>query len=214
MTNSLIPLNMQNKEFDMLMSLYKKAEEEILQKLNIIKEYLKEIYEYDVINHIVSRIKSPNSILNKMKKKHYNMTYKELIENVNDIAGIRVICAFKNDIHKVRNIISNIPNTRILKEKDYIKNPKKSGYMGYHIIMETLIKYEEENIPIKVEIQLRTMAMDFWATAEHKMKYKTKNKLSNKDSKKIEIYAKIINIIEDKMTRIYQKQKNLHNYLS
>lgn len=209
MTNSLIPLNIQNKEFDMLMSLYKKAEEEILQKLNIIKEYLKEVYEYDVINHIVSRIKSPNSILNKMKKKHYNMTYKELIENVNDIAGIRVICAFKNDIHKVRNIISNIPNTRILKEKDYIKNPKKSGYMGYHIIMETLIKYEEENIPIKVEIQLRTMAMDFWATAEHKMKYKTKNKLSNKDSKKLEIYAKIINIIEDKMTKIYQKQKNL-----
>lgn len=209
MTNSLIPLNIQNKEFDMLMSLYKKAEEEILQKLNIIKEYLKEVYEYDVINHIVSRIKSPNSILNKMKKKHYNMTYKELIENVNDIAGIRVICAFKNDIHKVRNIISNIPNTRILKEKDYIKNPKKSGYMGYHIVMETLIKYEEENIPIKVEIQLRTMAMDFWATAEHKMKYKTKNKLSNKDSKKLEIYAKIINIIEDKMTRIYQKQKKL-----
>lgn len=204
--NSLIPLNTKNKEFSTLMELYDKARSDILEKLNIIKEYFKEIYEYDVINHITSRIKTPESILKKMQKKHYELTYKDLIENINDIAGIRVICTFKDDILKIRKIIGKMPNVRIIKEKDYIKNPKKSGYMGYHIILENYIKYDDTYVPIKVEIQIRTMAMDFWATTEHKIKYKKNHKLSTKDSKKMEIYAKIINILDDKIMKIYQKQ--------
>ncbi len=204
--NSLIPLNTKNKEFSTLMELYDKARSDILEKLNIIKEYFKEIYEYDVINHITSRIKTPESILKKMQKKHYELTYKDLIENINDIAGIRVICTFKDDILKIRKIIGKMPNVRIIKEKDYIKNPKKSGYMGYHIILENYIKYDDTYVPIKVEIQIRTMAMDFWATTEHKIKYKKNHKLSTKNSKKMEIYAKIINILDDKIMKIYQKQ--------
>lgn len=204
--NSLIPLNTKNKEFSTLMELYDKARSDILEKLNIIKEYFKEIYEYDVINHITSRIKTPESILKKMQKKHYELTYKDLIENINDIAGIRVICTFKDDILKIRKIIGKMPNVRIIKEKDYIKNPKKSGYMGYHIILENYIKYDDTYVPVKVEIQIRTMAMDFWATTEHKIKYKKNHKLSTKDSKKMEIYAKIINILDDKIMKIYQKQ--------
>ena len=204
--NSLIPLNTKNKEFSTLMELYDKARSDILEKLNIIKEYFKEIYEYDVINHITSRIKTPESILKKMQKKHYELTYKDLIENINDIAGIRVICTFKDDILKIRKIIGKMPNVRIIKEKDYIKNPKKSGYMGYHIILENYIKYDDTYVPVKVEIQIRNMAMDFWATTEHKIKYKKNHKLSTKDSKKMEIYAKIINILDDKIMKIYQKQ--------
>lgn len=141
-----------------------------------------------------------------MKKKNYELNYKNLIEYINDIAGIRVVCTFKDDIFKVRDIIRNMPNTRILKEKDYINNPKKSGYMGYHMVVETIIKYEDDYIPIKVEIQIRTLAMDFWASAEHKMKYKTKAKISHKDSKKLAWYAKIINKIDESMMKIYQKQ--------
>ena len=94
------------------------------------------------------------------------------------------MCTFQDDIFRVRDIIRSMPNTRIIKEKDYITNPKKSGYMGYHMIIETMIEYEGDIIPIKVEIQIRTLAMDFWASAEHKMKYKTKVKLSNRDSPK------------------------------
>lgn len=197
---------MENKEFEMLMSLYENAKNDIVQKLTIIQEYLKEVYEYDVVNHITSRIKTKESIVGKMKKKNYDMTYNELIEKVNDIAGIRVICTFKSDIYKVIKIIHKIPNIRILKEKDYIKNPKKSGYMGYHIILEDFIQYDDTYIPIKVEIQLRTMAMDFWATTEHKIKYKKKYELSSKDSKKMKIYSKILNIIDDNIMRIYEKQ--------
>ena len=205
-SSALIPLNMENKEFEMLMSLYENAKNDIVQKLTIIQEYLKEVYEYDVVNHITSRIKTKESIVGKMKKKNYDMTYNELIEKVNDIAGIRVICTFKSDIYKVIKIIHKIPNIRILKEKDYIKNPKKSGYMGYHIILEDFIQYDNTYIPIKVEIQLRTMAMDFWATTEHKIKYKKKYELSSKDSKKMKIYSKILNIIDDNIMRIYEKQ--------
>lgn len=197
---------MENKEFEMLMSLYENAKNDIVQKLTIIQEYLKEVYEYDVVNHITSRIKTKESIVGKMKKKNYDMTYNELIEKVNDIAGIRVICTFKSDIYKVIKIIHKIPNIRILKEKDYIKNPKKSGYMGYHIILEDFIQYDDTYIPIKVEIQLRTMAMDFWATTEHKIKYKKKYELSSKDSKKMKIYSKILNIIDDNIMKIYEKQ--------
>lgn len=207
-SSALIPLNMENKEFKMLMSLYENAKNDIVQKLTIIQEYLKEVYEYDVVNHITSRIKTKESIIGKMKKKNYDMTYNELIEKVNDIAGIRVICTFKSDIYKVRKIIQKIPNIRILNEKDYIKKPKKSGYMGYHIILEDFIQYDDTYIPIKVEIQLRTMAMDFWATTEHKIKYKKKYELSSKDSKKMKIYSKILNIIDNNIMKIYEKQLN------
>ncbi len=205
-SSALIPLNMENKEFEMLMSLYENAKNDIVQKLTIIQEYLKEVYEYDVVNHITSRIKTKESIVGKMKKKNYDMTYNELIEKVNDIAGIRVICTFKSDIYKVIKIIHKIPNIRILNEKDYIKNPKKSGYMSYHIILEDFIQYDDTYIPIKVEIQLRTMAMDFWATTEHKIKYKKKYELSSRDSKKMKIYSKILNIIDDNIMKIYEKQ--------
>ena len=137
------------------------------------------------------------------------MTYNDLIEKINDIAGIRVICTFKSDIYKVIKIIHKIPNIRILNEKDYIKNPKKSGYMGYHIILEDFIQYDDTYIPIKVEIQLRTMAMDFWATTEHKIKYKKKYELSSKDSKKMKIYSKILNIIDDNIMKIYEIESKI-----
>ena len=204
--SGLVPLNVEKKEFNMLMSLYQRAQIDILDKLGALQEYFNNKYNYEVINHISSRIKTPTSIINKMKKKNYELNYKNLIEYINDIAGIRVVCTFQNDVFKVRDIIRSMPNTRVIKEKDYIANPKKSGYMGYHMVIETMIQYEEDIIPIKVEIQIRTLAMDFWASAEHKMKYKTKAKLSNKDSRKLAWYAKIINKIDESMMRIYQKQ--------
>ena len=204
--SGLVPLDIEKKEFNMLMSLYQRAQIDILDKLGVLQEYFNNKYNYEVINHISSRIKTPTSIINKMKKKNYELNYKNLIEYINDIAGIRVVCTFQDDVFRVRDIIRSMPNTRVIKEKDYIANPKKSGYMGYHMVIETMIQYEEDIIPIKVEIQIRTLAMDFWSSAEHKMKYKTKAKISNKDSRKLAWYAKIINKIDESMMRIYQKQ--------
>ena len=191
------------------MSLYDKALEQVKEELTQIKKSFNKIYGYDIINNITTRIKTPNSIVNKMQKKHYEMNYKNLIENINDIAGIRVTCPLKNDIYKTVNVIKQIPNVRIVKIKDYIKKPKESGYSGYHLIVETDVEVNDEVIPVKVEIQLRTMAMDFWATNEHKMKYKSTKKLSFWDSKKLTIYAKLVNFLDNKIMRIHKKQENI-----
>lgn len=196
---------MQNKDFEKLMGIYDQARGQLTFQLEMLKEALKQYCKYDVINNITSRIKSPESIINKMKKKNYDINYQNLIENINDIAGIRVICTFKDDIERVKQLIRRMQTIEILNEKDYIKKPKKSGYSAYHIIVEVPMKYEGQDIYVKAEIQICSMAMNFWSTAEHKIKYKTKGKLSKLDSKKLEIYAKIINELDEKIKEMYRK---------
>lgn len=208
--SGLVPINVGGRNFNILMSLYQKALEQVEEELTQIKKSFNKIYGYDIINNITTRIKTPNSIVNKMQKKHYEMNYKNLIENINDIAGVRVTCPLKNDIYKTVNVIKQIPNMRIIKIKDYIKKPKESGYSGYHIIVETDVEINDEIIPVKVEIQLRTMAMDFWATNEHKMKYKSAKKLSFWDSRKLTIYAKLVNFLDNKIMRIHKKQETTY----
>ncbi len=205
-TNSIIPTT--GKRFELLMRVYEGAANQVFGELMNIKQILKDFYGYDIINNVTKRIKTSESIINKMKKKNYQLNYKNLINNINDIAGVRVICPLKNDIYTIINIIEQMPNMKIIKSKDYISNPKESGYSGYHLIIETPVIIENEEIPVKVEIQLRTMAMDFWATNEHKMKYKTDKKLSFLDSKRLTIYAKILNILDDKIMKLYQKQRS------
>ena len=207
LTNAeLIPLNIKNQEFTNLLSVYDKALKQVLENVKMLQTSLTNFYDYNVIDHINYRIKTPESIINKMKKKHYQLTYNNLIQKVNDIAGIRIICPFQEDIFLVRNMLVNMPNIKTLKEKDYIHHPKKSGYSAYHLIVETDISFYEHVLPVKVEIQIRTMAMDFWSTTEHKMRYKSKASLSPFDSKKLSLYAKVLNIIESRITRLYQKQ--------
>lgn len=206
-SNELVPIDVKTKEFDIIMNIYEKAKEQVLEDLISIKEQLKNLYGYDIISNITSRIKTPTSIVNKMKKKKYKLNYKNLVENINDIAGIRVICPIKSDIYNVIKVIENMPNIKIIQHKDYLKKPKKSGYAGYHLIVETNVNIDGRNLPVKVEIQLRTMAMDFWATNEHKLKYKTDKKMSMIDSKKLVIYAKLLNFLDDKIMKLNRKQE-------
>ena len=163
------------------------------------------MYGYDIISNITSRIKTPQSIINKMKKKHYELNYKNLAQKIDDIAGIRIICPFQSDIFVMKNIIEEMENVRIIEEKDYIKSPKRSGYSAYHLIVEVPIEFKEKILYVKVEIQIRTMAMDLWATAEHKIRYKTNKKVSWIDSKKLSIYAKLINLVDKIVISMYRK---------
>lgn len=190
------------------MKLYQKGAEQVLIQLEQIKQLLRNFYGYEIINHIEVRIKTPKSIIKKMKKKNYQLNYKNLIEKINDIAGIRIICPLKSDITTITNLIEQMPNIKVIKTKDYVTKPKESGYSGYHLIIQTPVEVEGKKFPIKVEIQVRTMAMDFWATNEHKIKYKTNKNISFFDSKKLTIYAKILSCLDNKMAKIYQKQKN------
>lgn len=192
-------IEVKEKAFSKVMFIYSVAIKELLAKLEIIKEEFKLFYDYELIDHINTRIKQPESILKKMKNKNCEYTYKNMIENINDIAGIRVICPLKKDIFSVRNLIENIPGIKILKQKDYVTHPKKSGYSSYHLILEIPITLSQKIIYVKVEVQIRTMAMDFWASIEHKVKYKANNSISKTASKELVSYAKIINKLDNKM---------------
>lgn len=205
-SNGLIPINVKDKEFNKIIEFYESANNKLLEKLYLVKEEINNTYGYDIINNISSRIKTPQSILNKMKKKHYELNYKNLVQNIDDVAGIRITCPFKNDIFTIKEIIEEMEDVKIIQEKDYIENPKDSGYSAYHLIVEVPIDFKDKEIYIKCEIQIRTMAMDFWATAEHKMRYKSKKKISWIDSKKLSWYAKVINLLDTKLSNLYEKQ--------
>lgn len=204
-TNALIPVDTKKKEFELLMNIYKQALEQVYEQLEMVKNFIQENYGIDIIHSMDKRIKTPNSIINKMKKKNYDVNYKNLIENIKDIAGIRIICPVKNNIYSLIEIIKKLPNIKIIETKDYIKKPKKSGYSGYHLIVETSVKVQEKTLPVKIEIQLRTIAMDFWATNEHKLKYKTNRKVTFWDSKRLQLYAKLLKTLDNRMADMYSK---------
>lgn len=204
-SNQLVPINVKEQEFQKIMRIYEMAMIQVKNNLENMKNNLSNFYQYDVINNINCRVKTPDSIIKKMKRKQYDLNYKNLIENVDDIAGIRVVCPFKNDVFKVVKIIEENPNLEILQKKDYITKPKKSGYSGYHIIAQTPVNIGDAFANVKTEIQIKTMAMDFWSSTEHKLKYKAKNKLSKTDSKKMVKYAKIINKMDNEIMKIHKK---------
>ena len=200
---NLIDYNKKIKEsdetFQKIMSIYAKALKEMSTKVEIYKDEFKMFYNYDLIDHINFRIKSPESIMKKMQDKGVKLTYKEMIENINDIAGLRVICPVQKDIYSIRNLIQNIPGIQTLKEKDYVAHPKKCGYKSYHIILAVPVVLSKKLIYVKVEVQIRTMAMDVWATIEHKMRYKPEQELTEKQSKEWSNCAKAINKVDKKL---------------
>ena len=185
--------------FEKIMTIYEMAIQELETKINILQKEFKIFYNYDLIDHVNTRVKEPTSILNKMNKKGYELTYKEMIGNINDIAGVRIISQLKDDIFKIRNLIEKIPGINIEEEKDYVNYPKESGYSSYHMIVEVPVTLSKQIIYVKVEIQIRTLAMDFWASLEHKMKYKSEKEVDKKTSKELVNYAKIVNKLDSKI---------------
>ena len=192
-------LDVKEEPFEKLMFFYKSALKQLELQMNIIKDEFKLIYNYDLIDHIDTRIKEPKSIVKKMEKKKYDKTYLNLIEKINDIAGIRIVCTLKDDIFFIRDLVKQIPDIHVLKEKDYVTKPKESGYSSYHMIVEVPVKLTQKTIYVKCEIQIRTLGMDFWASFEHKVKYKTKNDVNPKMSKELVSCAKMINKFDTKM---------------
>ena len=153
----------------------------------------------DPQGNITSRIKSKESINKKLQKKGLELTQENLVKTINDIAGIRIICSFIPDIYKIVEMIENMQDITILKKKDYVTTPKESGYSSYHIIAEVPVSLSSKFMYVKVEIQIRTMAMDFWASLEHKLKYKSKQKVTNATSKELVSCAKVIQKLDKKM---------------
>lgn len=151
---------------------YTAALKEIGTKLEILNDEFKHVHRYNPIEHIKSRIKTSESIVKKLKRHGYESTIENMVRYVNDIAGVRVICSFTSDIYRIADMISNQNDIQILSVKDYIKNPKESGYKSYHMLVSIPIYLSDRKVDAKVEIQIRTVAMDFWASLEHKIRYK------------------------------------------
>ena len=196
------PLDVKDEPFEKLMFFYKSALKELETQINITKDEFKIMYNYDLIDRIDTRIKEPKSIIKKMEKKKCKKTYLNLIDKINDVAGIRIVCTLKDDIFFIRDLIREMSDIHVIKEKDYVTNPKKSGYTSYHMIVEVPVRLTQRTIYVKCEIQIRTLAMDFWASFEHKVKYKTEQEVSKKASKELVTCAKMINKFDTKMVSI------------
>lgn len=151
---------------------YNSALKQMNTKIEILNDEFKEIHRYNPIEHVKSRIKTPESIVKKLRRDGYESTLENMVNYVNDIAGIRIICSFTSDIYRIADMLASQQDIQVLTVKDYMMNPKKSGYRSYHMIVQIPVYFSDGLDEVKVEVQIRTVAMDFWASLEHKIQYK------------------------------------------
>ncbi len=159
-------------QFQKIMMLYESAIKQVETKLDILNKENTVNRRRNPIETVKSRIKSPDSIAKKLECKKKPITFDSMITNLNDIAGVRVICPYISDIYSVRDMLLKQPDITLIKENDYIQNPKKSGYRSLHLVIEIPVYLSKTEHNVRVEIQLRTIAMDFWASLEHQIHYK------------------------------------------
>lgn len=159
-------------KFNDLMMMYRCAVREVQTKLEVLNDEFSVKYKRNPISFIKTRIKSPESIYKKLKKLDCELTPENIQTKLNDVAGIRVVCAFIDDIYTVADLLTSQDDITVVQVKDYIKNPKPNGYRSYHLIVEIPVFFSKGKTPMRAEIQIRTNAMDFWATLEHQLRYK------------------------------------------
>ena len=160
------------EKFRRLMSYYRCAIMEVETKFRVLDEQFSSRHERNQIDTIKTRLKSPESILEKLERRGYEKSISSIERNLNDVAGVRVICPFKDDIYMLADCLLQQDDVRLIVAKDYIKNPKPNGYRSLHLIIETPIFLQDGRRNMRVEVQLRTIAMEFWANLEHKLRYK------------------------------------------
>lgn len=184
---------------------YNSALKEIGTKLEILNDEFQHVHRYNPIEHIKSRLKTPESIVKKLKKNGYESTIENMIQYVNDIAGIRVICSFTSDIYRIADMIANQNDLKVLSVKDYIVAPKASGYKSYHMLVAVPIFLSDRIVDAKVEIQIRTVAMDFWASLEHKIHYKFEGNAPQYIKDELVECAVMVSDLDDRMLRLNEE---------
>ena len=182
-----------------VMFLYNSALKEVGTKLEILNDEFKHVHSYNPIEHIKTRIKTPESIVKKLKRYGHEISIDNMIRYINDIAGVRLICSFTSDIYRLAAMIGNQSDLKVLTIKDYIKNPKDSGYKSYHMLVSVPIFLSDSVVNTKVEIQIRTIAMDFWASLEHKIYYKFEGNAPEYISKDLKDCADMVSMLDEKM---------------
>lgn len=197
------------KSWEEVVLIYNSALKEIGTKLEILNDEFQHVHQYNPIEHIKSRIKTPQSIVKKLKKHGYESTIENMVKYVNDIAGIRVICSFTSDIYRIAEMIINQSDIKVISVKDYILNPKPSGYKSYHLIISVPIFLSDRIVDTKVEIQIRTVAMDFWASLEHKIHYKFEGNVPDHIRESLVECAEIVADLDAKMLSLNEEVQEL-----
>lgn len=199
-------------EWARAMFLYDAALNELNTRLDIWNKEFKLIHQYNPIEHVTSRIKTPQSIAKKMRKYDRELNIRNIMDYVNDIAGIRIICSFTADIYRIADLLEEQADIKILKIKDYIQNPKENGYMSYHMIVAVPVSLSSGVVDTKVEIQIRTIAMDFWASLEHKIYYKFEGKAPSHIRRELKECADLVSFLDKKMLSINEEVRMLSEH--
>ena len=199
------------EEWKNALLLYDSALKQINTKLEILNNEFKLVHKYNPIEHITSRIKTPQSIARKLRLNNKELTVENIIKYVNDVAGVRIICSFTSDIYRIADLIARQSDIKVLKVKDYIMCPKENGYSSYHMIVAIPVFLTDRTVETKVEIQIRTIAMDLWASLEHKIFYKFEGKAPEHIRKELKECSEIVAYLDQKMLSLNEEIKRYSN---
>ena len=194
-----LKLNEGVTSWETVIFLYNSALKEVGTKVDILNDEFRHVHKYNPIEYVKSRIKSPESIVKKLKRHGHESTIENMVNHVNDIAGIRIVCSFTSDIYRLAEMIGRQNDLTVVSIKDYIKNPKDSGYKSYHMLVTVPIFLTDGVVDTRVEIQIRTIAMDFWASLEHKIYYKFEGNAPEYISRDLRECAGIVSMLDAKM---------------
>ena len=190
------------KEYFKLMSYYRCALMQVETKLNVLNEEFSLQHDRNPISSIKSRLKTPPAIKEKLERRGYPYSLQSIEENITDVAGLRVCCSFTKDVYMIADALLKQDDITLITKKDYIKNPKDNGYRSLHLIVAVPIYLSSEKRMMKVEIQLRTIAMDFWASIEHQLRYKKDNEYTDAMADELYNCAKISADLDERMGRL------------
>ncbi len=184
---------------------YNAALKQINAKMEILNDEFQHVHQYNPIEHIKFRFKTSESIVKKLKRYGYESTIENMVRYVNDIAGIRVICSFASDIYRIAEILGQQTDIKVIAVKDYIKHPKPSGYKSYHMLVTVPVFLSDRIVEVKVEIQIRTVAMDFWASLEHKINYKFEGKAPEHIRSELVECANMVSNLDQRMQTLNEQ---------
>ena len=192
-----------------VMFLYDSALKKLNTKIEILNNEFVNRYDHKPIEHIKSRIKTSESIVKKLRRHGYESTIENMVKYVNDIAGIRVICSFTSDIYRIAEMIRLQNDIHVIAVKDYIRLPKASGYKSYHMLVTVPVFLSDRTVDVKVEIQIRTVAMDFWASLEHKINYKFEGNAPEHVKRELIECAGMVSALDNRMQELNEEIKAL-----
>ena len=195
------------ENWETLMFLYDAALRQVVTKIDILNGEFAHVHRYNPIEHVKSRIKEPQSIVRKLKRQGHEVTLENMLKYIKDIAGVRIICSFTSDIYRIADMLAQQADLKILELTDYLAEPKVSGYRSYHMLVTVPVYLSDGVVDTKVEIQIRTIAQDFWASLEHKIYYKFEGNAPAFISQELRDCARIVSELDAKMLSLNEAIK-------